>query len=126
MLRVSSPVNDILYLLFCCTTQDEREIHYQDYLKHYYNELRKQFEEYSLDPQLFPWSVFLSELRRCGVFGLGMAMMVVQLMTCSSETVPEATDVVGKNIEVNDPEGDIRFAKRMKGIVADCVKYGYI
>ena len=46
--RYASPVLDVLYYVFCCTTKELRDEHYEDLLKIYHSSLSdflKRFEE---------------------------------------------------------------------------------
>lgn len=126
IVRASSPACDILYLLFCSTTREERSPYFNDYLEHYYKELLEQFIIYDLPPDTFPLVDFQSEMKRCGIFGLGMAVMVLAFMTCSDENVPEAQDIIDCKAELNDEASLALFTERLTGVIADCVDYGYI
>lgn len=37
--RHASPIIDIVYFMFCCTTKELRDAHYEDFLKQYYESL---------------------------------------------------------------------------------------
>lgn len=125
IVRAASPVVDILYLIFCCTTKEERSEHFDRYLQHYHNELSNQLTAHQVEFK-FPWSEFLLEAKRCCPFVIGMAMMVLPLMTCSSDNVPEVKDLVCGGKTLDDSESYELFSERMRGVIEDCISYGFI
>lgn len=44
--RQSSPVIDIVYFIFCCTTKELRDEHYDDFLKSYHESLSDHIQKY--------------------------------------------------------------------------------
>lgn len=49
MARCSSPVLDIVYFIFCCTTKDLRDAHYDEFLKIYHASLSSHIQMYAID-----------------------------------------------------------------------------
>lgn len=45
----ASPVIDIVYFLFCCTTKELRDLHYEDLLKAYYDSLAAHTTRYGIN-----------------------------------------------------------------------------
>lgn len=126
VLRASSPATDVLYLIFCCSSQEERTAHYKEYLQHYHSEFCKQLARYNLKPNLFPWADFLVEIKRCSTFALGMAMVVLPFLTCSDNDIPDAKDVLSGYHVFNDLESRLLFAERINGVLEDFICLGYI
>lgn len=46
--RHSSPIIDIVYYIFCCTTKEIRDVHYEQFLKIYHDTLFKHIRRYVL------------------------------------------------------------------------------
>lgn len=46
--RHSSPMVDLLYFLFCCTTKELRNVHYKDFLKSYHDSLSNHIKRYAV------------------------------------------------------------------------------
>ncbi|XP_063372876.1 uncharacterized protein LOC134660915 isoform X2 [Cydia amplana] len=60
--RCASPVLDISYFMYSCTTQDMREKHYDELLKYYYEVLSSQIRGYGSDPdKVYSWDSYMEE-----------------------------------------------------------------
>lgn len=46
LMRYASPILDVVYYIFCCTTKEFREVHYQESLEIYYNSLQSYLKRY--------------------------------------------------------------------------------
>lgn len=44
--RYASPIIDVVYFIFCCTTKELRDCHYDDFLKIYHNSLSAHIRRY--------------------------------------------------------------------------------
>ncbi|CAG9134314.1 unnamed protein product [Plutella xylostella] len=66
--RLSSPVVDILYLIFNCTDIDTRKDHYNDWLDYYYKVLDDSLCHYNLKSSLvYPRDKMVEDLKRYGI-----------------------------------------------------------
>ena len=55
--RHASPIIDIVYFMFCCTTKELRDAHYDDFLKVYHNSLSAHVRRYSMHiMNYFEWN----------------------------------------------------------------------
>ncbi|KOB70161.1 putative Juvenile hormone-inducible protein, partial [Operophtera brumata] len=72
--RCASPVLDISFMIYACTTQDLRDRHYNELLKYYYDVLSTQIREMGSDPdKVYSWDLFMSEIKRYSYFGLAFS-----------------------------------------------------
>lgn len=72
--RCASPVLDLAFMIYACTTQDMREEHYDDLLKYYYEVLSSQISALGSDPdEVYSWEVFMSEVKKYSYFGLAFS-----------------------------------------------------
>ncbi|XP_026316006.1 uncharacterized protein LOC113227327 [Hyposmocoma kahamanoa] len=69
--RCASPVLDITFVIYACTTQDMRLKHYDDLLKYYYEVLARQVKEMGTDPEkVYSLNKFMEEVKKYSYFGL--------------------------------------------------------
>lgn len=85
-MRYCSPVCDLVYYIFCCTTKELRDKHYEDFLNVYHSTLTEFLKRLGSDPEkLFPREAFDDHLKRFGRFGLTMAAMVLPIFVSEVE-----------------------------------------
>ncbi|XP_026316199.1 uncharacterized protein LOC113227478 [Hyposmocoma kahamanoa] len=69
--RCASPILDISFAIYACTTQDMRLKHYDGLLKYYHEVLAKQVKEMGSDPdKLYSLDMFMDEIKKYSYFGL--------------------------------------------------------
>lgn len=72
--RCATPVLDISFMMYACTSQDMRVQHYDELLKHYYQVLSTQIREMGSDPEkVYSWDTFMAELKKYSFFGLAFS-----------------------------------------------------
>ncbi|XP_058798163.1 uncharacterized protein LOC131668212 isoform X2 [Phymastichus coffea] len=108
LMRVGSLALDLAYLLYCCTTGQVRRVFMTQLLQHYHRHLMSAL--YVLDPAAEAtrdpatmWSLLTEEMRRCGRFGLGLALDILPISTCTSDQAPDL--YVAHKDDVPDEEG---------------------
>lgn len=79
IIKYTSPAVDVSTVIYACTTQDLRLVHYDELLKYYHDELSLQIEELGSDPmRLYPWNAFMDDIKKFSCYGL----------LCSFDTTP--------------------------------------
>ncbi|CAO1394910.1 unnamed protein product [Diamesa serratosioi] len=137
LLRYSSPVCDLLYYIFGCTTKEFRDQYYQQSLNVYYNSVESYIKRLGSDPEkVFPRSAFDEHLMRFGKFGLAMAVMVLPVFTSNAADLPdmdEMAEIYQSGEEIDMTEFDFTssktidvYNKRMLGVIHDMYNLGYI
>uniref|UniRef100_A0A0A1XLB8 Putative ribosomal protein S6 kinase alpha-1 n=1 Tax=Zeugodacus cucurbitae TaxID=28588 RepID=A0A0A1XLB8_ZEUCU len=137
LLRYSSPISDLMYFIFTCTTRKFRKAHYEDALNVYYEELIRHINRLGSNPlKLFPREKFDKELKNRGALALLFAMIVLPIITLKSEDVPDLDKLseqadAGKLKNLMDSgllcEGNLHeYSQRMHDVIIDCIHFGYI
>ncbi|XP_019846596.2 uncharacterized protein LOC105228300 isoform X2 [Bactrocera dorsalis] len=137
LLRYSSPISDVMYFIFTCTTRKFRKAHYGDVLNVYYEELINHISRLGSNPfKLFPREKFVEELKNRGAVALLFAMIVLPIITLKCEDVPNLENLselaeIGKLKNLKDSgllcEGNLQeYSQRMRDVIIDCINFGYI
>ncbi|XP_077287787.1 uncharacterized protein LOC143912381 [Arctopsyche grandis] len=72
--RCSSPVLDIGFFIYGCSTEELRKVYYDSMLKHYHGLLSKQIRALGSDPEnIYSWNVFMDEVKKYSFIGLGLS-----------------------------------------------------
>lgn len=126
-----SPILDLSYFIFTCTDSKLRELHYEDFLNTYYKSLCDHLRKLGSDPdRLFPHDVFLEHWKKFAAYGLHMSTMVIFLMMSEVDEIPDfhnISDLEDVAKEFNYESKNVKqYNERMRGVVLDCVKYGYL
>ncbi|KAH8368473.1 hypothetical protein KR084_012037 [Drosophila pseudotakahashii] len=137
LMRYASPVTDLAYFLFTCTSRDFRQRHLKNILGDYYEELGLQLNRLGeqLD-QLLPRRAFDEQVANKAAVGLLLAMMVLPIVTMQGQDVPDL-QAISERIEAGattDLQGagflgagnEATFKKRMREVILDCVDFEYI
>lgn len=73
---------DIVYILFCCCTQETRNKHYNQLVNEYYETLSKCLERFGYNSNtLFPYEKLFQYFIRFGKDTAGIALCVLHLFT---------------------------------------------
>ncbi|XP_026481014.1 uncharacterized protein LOC113387855 [Ctenocephalides felis] len=94
MVRYGSLALDLANLLYICTSSTLRSKHLQNLLREYHNELFSTLSEMGPLSDLLQnsdalWNALQEEFHRCGLFGLGLALDMLPIMTCDSDDAPD-------------------------------------
>nr|XP_021198182.2 uncharacterized protein LOC110382040 [Helicoverpa armigera]XP_021198183.2 uncharacterized protein LOC110382040 [Helicoverpa armigera]XP_021198184.2 uncharacterized protein LOC110382040 [Helicoverpa armigera]XP_049706343.1 uncharacterized protein LOC110382040 [Helicoverpa armigera] len=130
--RCATPVLDVAFMIYGCTTQDLRDKHYEDLLKYYYEVLSTQIREMGSDPsKVYSWELFMSEIKKYSFFGLAFSFESTPVIVLAPEDAIDM-EMEGdecKNIDdiwqvgpFKTKEGRLREANNIK----HCVDMGYI
>lgn len=95
--RCASPVLDLSFIIYACTSQELRLKHYDELLKYYYQVLSTQIREMGSDPdKVYSWDVFMNEIKRYSYFGLAFSFESTPFIVLAPE------DAVNMEMEVMD------------------------
>lgn len=133
--RYASPATDLAYFFFCCTTKEFRDQYYERLIGIYHESVLRFLGRLGLDGEkVFPFSVLQEHLRKFAKFGLMMATIVLPMFTALKEDIPDLDNLSeqmksdGFNDELlfkSDKSDDV-YARRMRGVILDMDRYGYI
>lgn len=72
--RCASPILDISFFIYACTTQELRLKHYDELMEYYYSVLSKQIKEMGSDPgKVYSYELFMDEVKKYSFFGLAFS-----------------------------------------------------
>lgn len=72
--RCATPVLDISFVIYACTTQELRIKHYDDLMGYYYEVLSTQIRDLGSDPNVvYSRELFMQEVKKYSYFGLGFS-----------------------------------------------------
>lgn len=108
--RCASPIHDIVYFVFCCTTKELRDIHYDNFLRNYHESLSAHIRRYDFvdhhiahleyflifflfsrlgsDPdQLFPFELMQEHFHKFARYGLLMSTTLLPMITGTTKNL---------------------------------------
>lgn len=130
--RYSSPVLDIVYLVYCCTCREMRDQHLDGLLREYHDMLAAHLKALGSDVRdLYPWETFQTQLRERAQFGLGMALMTVPMFLADAEELPDLDAQFESGKEMTDMfEFESKSApernKRLSDILQEMIDRGLL
>ncbi|XP_050086877.1 uncharacterized protein LOC126571973 [Anopheles aquasalis] len=133
--RYVTPVLDLAYFIFCGTNEEFRRRHYDEMMALYYNSLATLLEKLGHNPQeVFPRTALMRQLRTFGRFGVLMAVFLVPMLCTRNEDLVDMDEAAekyrdGEEMDIgmltkNANQKD--YAVRMRGVIKDIVRYGYL
>lgn len=73
--RSASPILDVAFFIYACSSQELRNDKYDDMLKYYHGVLSTQIKEMGSDPEkVYSWADFMDEVKNLSYFGVGFSM----------------------------------------------------
>ncbi|EDW33749.1 GL27004 [Drosophila persimilis] len=137
LMRYASPVTDLAYFLFTCTTRAFRQRHLQAMLEEYHVQLGQQLTRLGESvEQLLPRKAFAEQLRAKAAVGLLLAMMVLPIVTMQGQDVPDLqaiSDMIEAGGSTNlqgagflGTGNEELYKRRMREVILDCVDSDYI
>ncbi|XP_052754411.1 uncharacterized protein LOC113509350 [Galleria mellonella] len=130
--RCASPVLDVTFVIYACTTQDMRDKYYDELLKYYYQVLAKQIRELGSDPdKLYSYEVYMAEIKKYSYFGLAFSFESTPFIILAPEDAVNMEMKGDQKMNIDDvwqikpfktKEGRLREANN----VVHCVDRGYI
>lgn len=153
--RCSSPIIDIVYFLFSCTTKHVRDAHYDNFLKVYHESLSLHIRRYvsrifnrpitkvnvqihsrlGSDPdKLFPYKLMMEHFRKFAKFAMVFSTVLLPLITTDSGSKVDLDElsqeiVNGKSMDANvfiSNQSEKRFHTRLRDVIIDMVRLEYI
>ncbi|XP_014206607.1 uncharacterized protein LOC106638092 [Copidosoma floridanum] len=129
--RVGSLALDLAYLFYCCTSGDVRKAFMNQLLQHYHRHLMSSLctlnptAESTRDP-IVMWSLLTEEMRRCGRFGLGLAVDMLPISTCASDQAPDLYEGQEASAEVEHsmlvpPPANAECTRLMTDLVVELI-----
>lgn len=127
-----------MYFIFNCTDSNLRAKHYDELLGLYHKSLKDLLEEMGGEVMTqFPFTAFLRQLKTFGKFGLTMSTLLLPMLSVRNEDLPDMdtlTESIGdsfKNMTADEmknlmPVNEDVYKIRMRGVINDSVKYGYL
>ncbi|XP_001605555.2 uncharacterized protein LOC100121953 [Nasonia vitripennis] len=94
LVRVGSLALDLAYIFYCCTSGELRKVYMTQLLQHYHRHLMSALytlnpaAESTKDPATM-WNLLTEEMHRCSLFGLGSALDMLPISTCTSDQAPD-------------------------------------
>ncbi|XP_017042128.1 uncharacterized protein LOC108088699 [Drosophila ficusphila] len=137
LMRYASPVTDLAYFLFTCTSRGFRQRNLRNMLEDYYEELGLHLNRLGEEvEQLLPRPAFDEQVATKAAVGLLLAMMVLPIVTMQGQDVPDL-QAISERIEAGattDLQGagflgagnEENFKHRMREVILDCVDFNYI
>ncbi|KAL7288108.1 hypothetical protein TKK_0017893 [Trichogramma kaykai] len=134
--RVGSLALDLAYVLYCSTSGDVRKAHMTSLLQHYHRHLMSALN--ALNPSCtrdpdHMWKLLNDEMRRCSRFGLGQALDMLPISTCTSDEAPDLYEDQNTDDEEKaeggyraPPPGNAQCTRLMTDLVLELVDSGVI
>uniref|UniRef100_A0A182XEA8 CHK domain-containing protein n=1 Tax=Anopheles quadriannulatus TaxID=34691 RepID=A0A182XEA8_ANOQN len=137
LIRHGSLALDLAYLIYCCTDGALRKKSLQHWLQTYHQQLVRSLrlllggggfaEAFGSDQRL--WEQIGDEFRVCARFGLGAAMDMLPISTCSSEEAPDlyasGTETAATPPELNVPPNEL-CRQKMTMLVLELIDGGML
>ncbi|RVE47385.1 hypothetical protein evm_007984 [Chilo suppressalis] len=125
MIGSGSPVTDFIYFVFLGSDQEFRRAHLDDLKELYYETLERFMGEFGVEVHdVYPKKRFEQEYRDYLDVGLTMFLVLAPFVLCSADDIPDLQ---------NDSFSEINFSfdtaecnERLRGIVEDFTKWGYL
>lgn len=140
--RYGSPVLDLMYFIFTSTDAKLRAEYYEELLQAYYTSLVDYLKRLGGEAKRqFPESAFQAQLKRFGRFGLLISFLVLPVICTPNEEVPDIEKqmelakkaqesgvkiVDDKNLFSKTEAADAMFRDRIRGLIQDVVRLGYL
>lgn len=124
--RYASPVLDLVYLLFCCCTQETRSKYYDKVIHEYYETLSKCIRKAGYDPDiLFPYEVLSEHFTKFGKYAAAMATYTLHIFTSNDLDIKNAYDS-DSTVLHERVENDSLYRNMLIGTFKDLVDRNYI
>ncbi|XP_077285074.1 uncharacterized protein LOC143910456 [Arctopsyche grandis] len=128
VIRFLSPITDIAYMMFVSTDQQIRSDCYTRSLDLYYETLSTNLTMMGCKPsECYPREVFEDQIKSTMPFGLISSMMLLPIILCEKDDVPEM-DISPEDYNEDNLDKLLTdyCRERMNGVAKDFVSYGLI
>lgn len=133
MVKKTSPIVDIAYLLFSSTDEHLRGKHYNDLIELYYKTLSASLAKMDCDiNKCFPRSVFENHLKVFMPFGLIMACITAPMFMSEAEDIPDMDLIMQKetfteeDMVMKNSKSQQKYEDRIRGIVKDMCDFNIV
>lgn len=129
IVRISSPVTDLSYLLFTGTDKETRANHYDQFLTLYYKTLYSSVAKMDINlDDYFPESVYREHIRKHMKYGLIMSFTILPLTLSNKGEAMDITEIVNSVEDGGISELIVSktCSKRLKDLIEDCLEYGIL
>ncbi|XP_043288986.1 uncharacterized protein [Venturia canescens] len=93
--RSSSPVLDLSFLIYACSDKQLLDNHYDKILETYHSILSNSIKSLGSDPQkLYPWTVFMNEVKEQSMHGLNFALESVPFSVMDESKAFDLDDLI--------------------------------
>lgn len=139
--RYCSPVQDLVYFIFICTDKKMRDNHFDELINIYHRSLKELLDHLGGNTMVqFPFTAFLRELKKFGKFGVMSACFIVPWLNLKNDELPDQ-DVMAEKMQGADQEGldemmsqfigtnnegKDKINERVRDIILDGIRYGYL
>lgn len=139
--RYVSPVIDLVYFFFMCTDHHLRAKHFDEFLGIYHNSLKDMLEHLGSDVMdVFPFTALLRQMKKFGRVAVIFAAMAIPMFQTKNEDLPDM-DVMAEKMKSMDPSAMEEMMKeymeitnknadkindRIRGVLHDAIRYGYL
>ncbi|KAJ6648229.1 hypothetical protein Bhyg_03456, partial [Pseudolycoriella hygida] len=124
--RHSTPIIDVVYFIFCCTTKELRDVHYDNFLKTYHDSLSAHIRRLGSDPDLlFSNNLMQEHLNKFGKIGMVFAIGILPIITAARGekiNLDKVANEMANNQKTNAKSSRDKFVERMKGALFDMVR----
>ncbi|KAL0122174.1 hypothetical protein PUN28_007132 [Cardiocondyla obscurior] len=131
--RCASPITDLSFLIYACTSKSFRDKYFDEILKMYHTELSNIIKLLGSDPEkLYPWDLFIKEVKEQSVFGVFAALDAIPL--CLMDVSEFSLDNAVTGDEAVDCGDAMHFSyiatasgrQRIADVIVEAVEKGYI
>ncbi|XP_044727921.1 uncharacterized protein LOC123291637 [Chrysoperla carnea] len=131
--ELHSPVKDLSYFIYNCTSSELRNSHFNDLLNYYYEQLTQVITDCNCSIDVcYPRTVFDDHVKRFFVHGTIFSLMTIPLFTSDSDDIPDHYNME-KNGEEFDlsvfnfkSKNDALYKIRMSGILKHAIANKFI
>ncbi|XP_055302585.1 uncharacterized protein LOC129568559 [Sitodiplosis mosellana] len=132
--RASSPIIDIVYYVFCCTTKELRDAYYDELLHIYHDSLAAHMKRLGSDPEtIFPYKLMMEHFRKFAKFGLVLSTVLLPMITSE---IGSGLDLDGMGDKASgdgtnsdnfiSEESRNKLNKRLRDVIIDMARLEYI
>ncbi|CAB3225490.1 unnamed protein product [Arctia plantaginis] len=132
--RNTSPVNDIMYMIFNCTDHETRKENFYDWIEYYHSELEKSLFNYNLKTSLvYPRDKLDVDLKQYAKFSFGLSVLLASMLIRKTEDVAKMTDAMKNEnkpdaqdfvVSTLDEESTTRYRNRIIGLIESFTELG--
>uniref|UniRef100_A0A904A6D6 CHK kinase-like domain-containing protein n=1 Tax=Anopheles quadriannulatus TaxID=34691 RepID=A0A904A6D6_ANOQN len=136
VMRYVTPVQDLMYFIFCCTDGEFRRKYYHEMIDIYYASLSTMLTKLQHEAsELFPRAVLDEQLLVFGRYGILMGMFLVPMMCTRNDELPDIEALAQKMTETQQLDESFfkttesnqeAYATRIRSVVQDSIRYGYL